>query len=471
MRSTGLRVLILALLISVMTILTAFASEAAPTVEAVNEGGGIYGETHRWSPSSVTIASGGVVQLRNLTAVRHGVNWISPPAAPVCDSSVPVGSTEAASNTNWSGNCTFSQAGRYIYYCTVHGAAMSGTITVKNPGTPTATTGLQTEVSQTGAKLNGVVNPEGVATSYYFRYGPNSSMEQKIPLEPDSIGSDFADHAVSATLSALSPNTEYHFELVARYGASSTTVGAERVFRTSALQKPAVTTGEAMAAMTTATLNGVVNPEGQQTSYHFEYGLTAGYGQQTSTQHVAAQETSQSATASLTELLPGTIYHFRLVAENAAGPTLGADRTFSTTSPPPASPTPTLGPISPEPELAPLLPVFVHDSLKLAVTHRGAVVRGSLEVSRSGAGGRLEVDLLAKSASLARRGHSSKQVTVGRLVRASVSAGKVQFSIALNARGKSALRRHHRLALIVKIMLTPPSGNATTLTRSVVLHA
>jgi hypothetical protein len=91
-------------------------------------------------------------------------------------------------------------------------------------------------------------------------------------------------------------------------------------------------------------------------------------------------------------------------------------------------------------------------------------------VSQTGAGGRLEVDLIASGASLARRGTRAHQVVVGRLVRASVSPGKVSFSVSLTARGKSALRRHHRLALTVRIMLTPLHGAAVTIARSVSLR-
>jgi hypothetical protein len=40
----------------------------------------------------------------------------------------------------WSGSCTFATAGVYTFYCTVHGAAMSGTITVGAQETTTTTT-------------------------------------------------------------------------------------------------------------------------------------------------------------------------------------------------------------------------------------------------------------------------------------------------------------------------------------------
>jgi hypothetical protein len=98
-------------------------------------------------------------------------------------------------------------------------------------------------------------------------------------------------------------------------------------------------------------------------------------------------------------------------------------------------------------------------------------VSGSVEVSKSGAGGRLEIDLIANSASLATVRHKkSTSTVVGRLVRTSLNAGKVSFSISLNAKAKSALRHHHKLALTVKIVLTPKHGAAMTLTRSVVVR-
>jgi plastocyanin len=115
---------------------TIASSETSPSVTA-EDLGGVYGEEHHWTPSQVAVGAGGTVSFANPTETRHGVRWINPPATPACDSGVPVGSTESASGTKWSGTCTFSQAGAYTYYCTVHGAAMSGTITVSSSATTT----------------------------------------------------------------------------------------------------------------------------------------------------------------------------------------------------------------------------------------------------------------------------------------------------------------------------------------------
>jgi hypothetical protein len=108
--------------------------------------------------------------------------------------------------------------------------------------------------------------------------------------------------------------------------------------------------------------------------------------------------------------------------------------------------------------------------LEFAGSQRGSAVRGQVKVSQAGSGGRLEVGLFAASASRAKAGHS-EQVRVGRLVRSSLPAGSVSFSVALSAKSKASLHRHRRLALTVKITLTPTHGQALKLTRAVVLRS
>jgi hypothetical protein len=108
-------------------------------------------------------------------------------------------------------------------------------------------------------------------------------------------------------------------------------------------------------------------------------------------------------------------------------------------------------------------------ALEIAGSQRGSTVRGSIDLSQDGAGGRLEVGLFASAASLAETVHS-RPVRVGRLVRSSLKAGSVSFSVPLSAKCKASLRRHRRLAVTVKIALVPPRGAAVTLTRVVVVH-
>ncbi len=118
-------------------------SETAPTIEAVNSGA----YYHYWAPSSARIAPGGSVTFSNPTAVAHGVQWVGGPGAPSCAGSVPVGTSAGASAPNWSGSCTFTKPGVYTFYCTVHGASMSGTVTVEAGGTSTSTSSTTTSTT------------------------------------------------------------------------------------------------------------------------------------------------------------------------------------------------------------------------------------------------------------------------------------------------------------------------------------
>ena len=79
-----------------------------------------------------------------------------------------------------------------------------------------------------------------------------------------------------------------------------------------------------------ATLNGTINPNGADTTGRFEYGLDLTYGTQVEISLIPAGTADVPVSADILDLLPNTLYHFRLVAENENGPTLGNDLFFTT---------------------------------------------------------------------------------------------------------------------------------------------
>lgn len=89
---------------------------------------------------------------------------------------------------------------------------------------------------------------------------------------------------------------------------------------------PLVTTLAATAiTSSTATLNGSVNPNGLSTTYYFQYGTTISYGTNTTTVSAGSGSSTIAVLASITSLIPGTTYHFRLVATNSDGTANGSD--------------------------------------------------------------------------------------------------------------------------------------------------
>lgn len=105
-----------------------------------------------------------------------------------------------------------------------------------------------------------------------------------------------------------------------------------------AASSPTVATGtRSHVTDNAAVLHGSVNPNGKATTYFFQWGLTTAYGLQ-SVAHSAGRGTKSVAVSTTAgSLIPGTVYHYRLVATNGAGTTVGADRAFRTAgNPPPA---------------------------------------------------------------------------------------------------------------------------------------
>lgn len=95
--------------------------------------------------------------------------------------------------------------------------------------------------------------------------------------------------------------------------------------------RPDATTGGAKdITYATAVLDGTVNPNGENTSYYFQYGPTRAYGGQSAIGDAGAGSKAVDAQAAIGGLQPLTVYHYRLVAVNAAGATLGQDHTLLT---------------------------------------------------------------------------------------------------------------------------------------------
>jgi hypothetical protein len=432
-----------------------------------------------------TIVQGGTISFEDNEA-RYPTDVLWKGTAPICTSGVPV---IPPTKTNWSGTCTFANAGDYefesqelfndgTFNYTKYVVVVEGTPKVKT--TPTSTQ------HQTEATLTGSIEPEGDPTEYHFDYGSASVTEHS--SAPVSLAvADFTSHSVSLPVSGLSPGTEYHFELIVSYGASQTASGGPQTFTTPPAAEPAVSTLATSALEETeATLNGKVDPEGgAEAEYFFEWGAgsSGAYEHTTKAVSLPSDGAEHKVSATVTGLTPGSEYHFRLVAKNKLGSVQGNDLTFvaASTSPakeptkgpptkePSSTPTPTGGnptaktsspPSSGQPKTEPA-PGPLFGSVKLASTQHGGVVHGFLVVSSAGSGGQLQIELFTKGAA----------AEVSKLVRSSLQAGKLTFALPLSVKGKAALRRHRRLALTVKIRLMPAHGAAVTVTRSVVMHA
>ncbi len=96
-------------------------------------------------------------------------------------------------------------------------------------------------------------------------------------------------------------------------------------------------------------------------------------------------------------------------------------------------------------------------TLRADATQRGASVRATVVVTR--AGSRMSGKLTTTSGR-----------AVGTLSKRGLKAGTLRLTVPLGAGGRSALRRAGKLRLRLRVTVTPPTGRAVTLSRSLTLR-
>jgi hypothetical protein len=186
-------------------------------------------------------------------------------------------------------------------------------------------------ITSTEANLSGRVNPRGTPATWRFEYSSDGSTWYPAPYPYVDLGSGEVSQEVEFDLKGLQPNTEYRVRLVAVNTIAETS--KELTIHTSPGGPTILPLGPAPRLDDSARLNARVNPNGLATTYHFEYGPSASYG---SSAPMAAERDAGAGTeyalasAELTGLAAGTEYHYRLVATNSAGTTVGDDQTFTT---------------------------------------------------------------------------------------------------------------------------------------------
>ncbi|HKV08489.1 MAG TPA: trypsin-like serine protease [Thermoanaerobaculia bacterium] len=101
-------------------------------------------------------------------------------------------------------------------------SASSGSVVTTNPAT---------SIGQTGATLNGSVNPSGLSTTVYFDYGTTTGYGSTVTH--GNIGSGTSPVNVAKPVTSLSCGVLYHFRVRAT-NSSGTSNGTDRTFQTSA---------------------------------------------------------------------------------------------------------------------------------------------------------------------------------------------------------------------------------------------
>ncbi len=190
---------------------------------------------------------------------------------------------------------------------------------------PTAAGGEAYGITPFAASANTFVNPENQTTSCEFEYGTTLPSAQVVPCEPASLGGKEAQ-LVTGVFGGLTPKTTYHYRIVAT-NATGTTTGTAGQFTTLTLEAPKIESQSSTNVTSSgATLEAVVNPNYQETTYEFEYATNPALtGAKTAAGEspLPAEFAELPVSLSIAGLQPETTYYYRAVATNGTAKTDG----------------------------------------------------------------------------------------------------------------------------------------------------
>jgi NHL repeat len=205
-------------------------------------------------------------------------------------------------------------------------------------GSPVPVAQPPSPLGPTTATLRGTVNPgggEGPVT-YRFEISSDGSVYTPVPGDSPPYLSGSSPVAVSQPVAGLDPNTFYRVRIVATRvtgpATSDVVTSFEEIFLTDSVPPEVVTLPIGPRTDTTAELRATVDPNGSATNYYFEYGGDATYGTRIPLNPAPAGSGNEPLAVSeqISNLIPDTTYHYRIVADGFGAPVEGADQSFTT---------------------------------------------------------------------------------------------------------------------------------------------
>lgn len=190
----------------------------------------------------------------------------------------------------------------------------------------------------TTATFSGEVVSNEIEVTYHFEYSTDGVDWTSFPVPDAEPGSVPGTIPVSQEATGLTGSQEYRVRLVQnRPAGGGRAISLETTFTTDPAA-PAITGTEATQITdTAATLRSTLDAQNQGTTYYFEYTDDADFqanGFDNAIKTAAGDAGSGGGPLPIARdvagLVPGTLYHFRLVAENATSETVGPEATFTT---------------------------------------------------------------------------------------------------------------------------------------------
>ena len=238
--------------------------------------------------------------------------------------------------------------GTTYYFCAIAansvGTSFGDVVAFTTADAPAVTSEAATEVTSTGAVLNGTANPHLAATTGWFRYAAanpgacNDTFGTRAPASGGAaLGAGSTPASYAEAVTGLAPGATYYFCAIAA-NSEATSFGEVLSF-TALASPPTVTTSPPTGVLGgSAVLHASADPHGDATTGWFRYGTTdpgacndtfgarapasGGVTLGSGVDPVAYAETLSTLTA-------GTVYYYCAVASNSLGMSFGEVVSFS----------------------------------------------------------------------------------------------------------------------------------------------
>ena len=205
------------------------------------------------------------------------------------------------------------------------------------PAPPAPVIAPVTDITPTSAELHGEVTvategSEGFDTSWRFEYSSNGIKWTSVPVPDALLGNTPGTYTVERAIGGLEPNTDYFVRLAA--STTAATVHSDTLEFNTSTAKPGIDSvfSENLSA-TEVIIGAYLDANALPTTYHFEWGTQAGvYPNRVPAfeRPIGSSSSAVLVKEGIAGLAPETTYHFRVIAENAAGTTVGEDQQLFT---------------------------------------------------------------------------------------------------------------------------------------------
>lgn len=221
---------------------------------------------------------------------------------------------------------------------TTHNVYVAGQVYGPEAVIPDVVTNPPANVKPESVLLSGTVDPDGAGNATcQFEWGTSPSFGKTAPC-PAEIADGTSAVPVEVTLTGLERGVTYYYRLLAS-NAEGTNPGEG--WQNGSFTTPgALLHGESVEDVSdgAATLEATIDPNQTPTSYYFQYGPSAAYGQQAPLppgEAIGSGTLDVEASLRLQGLSPDMVYHYRVVVVDELKPGEfesfdGEDHTFTT---------------------------------------------------------------------------------------------------------------------------------------------